>query len=113
MLQTSTLNFRLTLVRKSPDITGCRGNYYIELTGENPFNLDKTFSEKFFGNSAGVPFYNIEDVSRFSEDMASFWELRLLANPMLAITSIEELADIWRKFAADLHPADAVIPVFR
>lgn len=106
MFQTNTLNFRLRLERKLGNIIGLRGNYYVELTGENPFNLNKTFSEQFFCNSAGIPFYELEDVTQFSKEMASFWELQLTSNPKLAITSIEEIADIWKKFATDLYPSN-------
>jgi hypothetical protein len=107
MLQTNTLNFVLRLERKSTGITECQGDYYIELSGETPFNVNKTFSERFFCDSAGEPFFNLADVARFSEQMASFWESQLLSNPKLAITSIEEIADLWKKFSADLFPADA------
>jgi len=102
MLQTNTLNFRLILERKSGSLIECRGNYYLELTGETPFDLNKSFSEKFFCDSAGLPFYNLEDVARFGEEMAAFWKLQLASNPKLAITSIGELADIWEKLATDL-----------
>lgn len=107
MLQTNTLNFRLRLERKSTGIVECLGNYYIELSGETPFNVNKTFSEKIFFDSAGAPFFHIADVARFSEEMTSYWESQLVSNPKLVITGIEELADIWKKFAAELLPSNS------
>jgi hypothetical protein len=106
MVQTNTLNFRLILERKSGNLIGCQGNYYLELTGETPFDLNKNFSEKFFCNSAGIPFYNLEDVVRFSEEMAAFWKFQLASYPKLAITGIEELSDIWKKLASYLSPSN-------
>jgi hypothetical protein len=109
MIQTNTLNFRLILEKKSGDLIECLGNYYLELTGETPFDLNKNFSEKFFCNSAGVPFYHIEDVARFSAEMAAFWKLKLASNPKLAITSLEELSDIWKKLATHLCASNSAV----
>lgn len=102
MLPITTLSFRLSLQRRAGTIIGCQGNYYIELTGESPFDINKNFVEIFFSDSKGSPFYQLEDAARFSYKMAEFWKARLIANPRLAITGIGELADVWKKFASSL-----------
>lgn len=83
-------------------MTGHQGNYYIELTGESPFDINKGFVERFFTDSAGTPFYRKEDAALFSQTMAAQWQERLNANPKLAITGVGELADLWQKFANSL-----------
>jgi hypothetical protein len=110
MHQTNTLNFRLRLERKLGPIIGCLGNYYIDLSGESPFNLNKSFDERFFTNSEGTPFYTLEDAAQFAEEMAAFWKFQLMSNPKLGITAVEELADLWRKFATELYPNYKGVP---
>jgi hypothetical protein len=102
MFQINTLNFRLSLERISDDSTGWNGTFYIELTGESPFDINKNFSERIFCNAEGRPFNSLADAALFSDEMAAFWKLQLLANPKLEITGIKELVDVWKKFAAEI-----------
>ena len=103
MFQINTLNFMLSLGRISGDSTGGFGTLYIDLSGESPFDINKSFSERIVCNAEGKPFISLEDAAVFSEEMAAFWKLQLLANPKLEITSVRELVDLWKKFATELH----------
>jgi hypothetical protein len=110
MFQINTLNFRLSLGRISGDSTGGFGTFYIDLSGESPFDINKSFSERIVCNAEGKPFISLEDAAVFSEEMAAFWKLQLLANPKLEITSIRELVDLWKKFAAELYLSSSADP---
>jgi hypothetical protein len=103
MFQINTLNFSLSLGRISGDSTGGFGTFYIDLSGESPFDINKSFSERIVCNAEGKPFISLEDAAAFSEEMAAFWRLQLLVNPKLEITGIRELVDLWKKFAAELY----------
>jgi hypothetical protein len=110
MLQINTLSFSLLLEKVEKEsgylFTG-PGNYVIELSGESPFDTRITFSERFLCNSEGLPFFRLEDATRFGCEMAAFWKSRLEAYPKLAVTSIGEMADAWQKFAAELEDFQA------
>lgn len=110
MFQANTLNFRLRLGQKAENITSCPGNYFIELTCESCFDLDKSFSETIYYNSEKKPFSSLIDAAEYSAEMAAFWQYQLLTNTKVGITGIEELADVWKKFSILLYPFNLAVP---
>ena len=99
MIEVRTLNLTLRLVENSSPLLGERGNYCIELSGESPFNAHKSFTENFNLNANNIPFSSFEETARFVSETAEFWQHQLDNNPKLIITGLQELADIWAKFA--------------
>lgn len=99
MIEARTLNFTLRLVENPHPLLGKWGKYCIELSGESPFNVHKSFTESFSLNADNIPFSSIEETAQFVLGMAEFWQQQLDKNPKLTITGLQELADIWAKFS--------------
>lgn len=110
MKEVTTLNFRLRLEQSHVRATNAFGGYIIVLSGESPFNVHKTFSETFLADSEGLPFYTTADAARFAEAQAGIWKQQLRNNPALAITGIQEWADLWDHFAIVVDPSRKGIP---
>ena len=99
MIEVRTLNFTLRLVENPNPLLSGRGKYYIELSGESPFNVHKSFTEIFCLTADNIPFYTVDETARFVSETATFCQQQLDKYPKLTLTGLQELADIWAKFS--------------
>ena len=97
MIEVKTFSFCLRVAANDQANSQCLGNYFLVLSCESPFDANKYFSEEFISDSELAPFYNYSDLLKFAEEMATFWRIRLIVNPKLDLTRVEELADLWNK----------------
>ncbi|QMU30478.1 hypothetical protein [Adhaeribacter radiodurans] len=102
MIEVRTFSFSLRVEKNNTNNSQCNGNYYLVLSCESPFDTNKSFSEEFLSDSDLTPFYSFGDIARFAEEMATFWKIRLLVNPKLDLTRLEEIADLWSKLLRQL-----------
>lgn len=103
MIEVQTFSFRLGVEQNNSKNSLCLGKYYLVLSCDSPFDANKSFSEEFLTDSELAPFYSETDVIKFAEEMAAFWKIRLLINPKLDITRLEEMADLWHKLSVALQ----------
>ena len=97
MIEAKTFSFSLRVAENDFTNSQCLGNYFLVLSCESPFDVNKAFSEEFLSDSELAPFYSSSDLLKFAEEMATFWRIRLIVNPKLDLTRVEELADLWNK----------------
>ncbi len=102
MIEVKTFSFSLRVEENNFRSSQCLGDYFLVLSCESPFNANKSFSEEFISDSELAPFYNYSDLLKFAEEMATFWRIRLIVNPKLDLTRVEELADLWNKLYEQL-----------
>ncbi|WP_026461571.1 hypothetical protein [Adhaeribacter aquaticus] len=103
MVEVRTLNLKLRL---EPNLYGSdrgKGNYLIELMGESPFDVSKSFSEKIYTDKDQKPFTTVEDAAKFVNQTAVFWQGQIKEFPLLDITGVQELADIWEQFSTSIN----------
>ncbi|MDQ3289933.1 MAG: hypothetical protein M3Q05_01450 [Bacteroidota bacterium] len=103
MIEVRTFSFSLRVEKNNTKNNQCMGEYYLVLSCESPFDTNKSFSEEFYSDSDLTPFYSFADVARFAEEMVTFWRIRLLVNPKLDLTRLEEIADLWSKMLKQLN----------
>ena len=103
MIEVQTFSFRLGVEQNNSKNSLCLGKYFLVLSCDSPFDVNKSFSEEFLTDSELAPFYTPNDIAKFAEEMAAFWKIRLLINPKLDITRLEEMADIWHKLSEALQ----------
>src|SRR5687767_11155965 len=97
MIEVKTFSFSIRVEENDLINSQCLGNYFLVLSCESPFDVNKSFSEEFISDSELAPFYNYSDLLKFAEEMSTFWRIRLIVNPKLDLTRVEELADLWNK----------------
>jgi len=102
MIEVKTFSFSLRVAENDLTNQQCEGKYFLVLSCESPFDVNKSFSEEFLTDSELAPFYTNLDLLKFAEEMATFWRIRLLVNPKLDLTRLEELADLWNKMYEQL-----------
>ncbi|WP_146153592.1 hypothetical protein [Adhaeribacter arboris] len=103
MIEVRTFSFSLRVEKNNTNSNQCMGNYYLVLSCESPFDASKSFSEEFLSDSELAPFYSFADIAKFAEEMVTFWRIRLLVNPKLDLTRLEEIADLWSKLLKQLN----------
>ena len=103
MIEVKTFSFRLRVEKNNVINENCMGKYFLVLSCESPFDVNKSFSEEFFSDSDLTPFFDLTDVLKFAEEMATFWKIRLIINPKLDITRLEEMSDIWNKLLVEIR----------
>ncbi len=102
MIEVRTFSFNLRVEENNFKNSQCLGSYFLVLSCESPFDANKSFSEEFLSDSELAPFYSFSDLLKFAEEMATFWKIRLIVNPKLDLTRVEELADLWSKLFEQL-----------